>query len=592
VWRSADAAIGAYLSSWRKQRVEACEATRVRAEQSEELFDLRMRCLDDRLVEATELARAFGAADAVVVDSAVQASENLAPLSACADAEGLRSRVRPPSDPTAMATVAELTRELAAARVATDTGHESEARATLDRIAEPIRKAGYGPLVARASLLEGEDSARAGDYKTAAERMREAAWTGIASHDEDTAIGAMAHLVEITGYRLADAEQGRMWDRMAEAHLSAHGSPPRGEAWICASRGTVARAQGRYAEAKTHLEKALLLERRALGDKSPEVASTLADLAYTQRQLGDFEGARDAIVQAISIREEAFGKGHPLVAAARSQLGAVDYGLDRLDESLDVLLAALKTQEETLGPDHLETGYTLNRIGNVYMARGDEEEAARVHERVLALGQKRLGNEHPEVGLAHMNLAIDLRALGRVGDAERELGAATRILEKGLGKEYPYLATVKSELGTIRCAEGRGDEGKKLHLEALELAKKTLGQDHPDLVPMLVRVGEDALDAGDTTRATASFRRAVEVAEQTSTPYADLAAARFGLARALWSNPAERARATELATRARDGYRSPSSRDRRERAAIGRWLVGPEKLPKPEGAKAISDTPR
>ena len=53
---------------------QACEATRVRGEQSEELLDLRMQCLDQRRSELRELVRQFEVAAPDVIERAGQAA--------------------------------------------------------------------------------------------------------------------------------------------------------------------------------------------------------------------------------------------------------------------------------------------------------------------------------------------------------------------------------------------------------------------------------------------------------------------------------------------------------------------------------------
>ena len=62
-WRGAAAALDDYTGRWVAMRVEACEATQVRGEQSAELMDLRMGCLDQRLGEVSALVETLGRVD-------------------------------------------------------------------------------------------------------------------------------------------------------------------------------------------------------------------------------------------------------------------------------------------------------------------------------------------------------------------------------------------------------------------------------------------------------------------------------------------------------------------------------------------------
>ena len=77
----------------------ACEATHVRGEQSQELLDLRMTCLDDRLTAArSTFSELFAAADTQVVERASAVGAGAAGARCCADTAALQG-----ADPAAAA---------------------------------------------------------------------------------------------------------------------------------------------------------------------------------------------------------------------------------------------------------------------------------------------------------------------------------------------------------------------------------------------------------------------------------------------------------------------------------------------------------
>ena len=571
-FRTTDQAMTAYANEWKSQRTENCEATRTRAEQSEELFDLRVGCLDAKMAEATALARALSSADATTVDHAVEAVSRLSPLSTCKDTAALRARVRLPVDAAAKAKVASLGASLADARALGASGRYADAHARVSAMMPAVRDASYLPLTAEALLLDGDVLERSGDYKEAATTLRDAAWTAIAARDDATATSAMVRLIDVVGYRLASNDEAALWDHTAEAELSARGNPAEGMIALEESRGSLARAQGQYEDARRHLQNALAMQRQLGKKDDPGVASILADLGYTLRLSGDKEGSRIALVECIDIRTRVFGASHPLVASAKSLLGAVYTFEGRLEDAMAVLLEAMQVQEATLGPDHVETGYTLNRMGNVYLSRGDFLEARDTHERVLELGVKALGPAHPEVGLAHMNLAIDLQELGDLDGAENEVVQSKRILEAALGPDYPYLANVLTVEGTIRREQHRLAEAKSIHTRALALAEKSLGAKHPDVSFELVNLGKDLIALHADAEAASYLERALTLATTSAALPADTAEVKFALAKALWSDRPSRPRARELAEQAKSLYRYDSMRDVRERARIQAWL--------------------
>ena len=93
------AQLDAYAQAWQGAHLEACEATHVRHEQSDAMFDLKMSCLADlrgELDAVTELLA--GEVDAEMVRQAPSAVQGLRAVSRCADEEALRKRIPLPDD--------------------------------------------------------------------------------------------------------------------------------------------------------------------------------------------------------------------------------------------------------------------------------------------------------------------------------------------------------------------------------------------------------------------------------------------------------------------------------------------------------------
>ncbi len=99
VYATVNRILSGYSQSWAKMYREACEATNARGEQSAEVLDLRMTCLQERLGGLRALTDVFSDANGQVVENAVSAANNLGSLDRCADVPLLRSVVRPPEDP-------------------------------------------------------------------------------------------------------------------------------------------------------------------------------------------------------------------------------------------------------------------------------------------------------------------------------------------------------------------------------------------------------------------------------------------------------------------------------------------------------------
>ncbi|HEX4621753.1 MAG TPA: serine/threonine-protein kinase, partial [Myxococcaceae bacterium] len=81
--------LDAYGERWERMFDDACEATWIRGEQSAELMDRRVACLDDRLGEVDALLGIFEGATADTPEGAIQATAGLPTLDLCVDAKAL-----------------------------------------------------------------------------------------------------------------------------------------------------------------------------------------------------------------------------------------------------------------------------------------------------------------------------------------------------------------------------------------------------------------------------------------------------------------------------------------------------------------------
>ena len=75
VWATTSRALTKYARAWADMYKEACEATAVHKEQSADVLDLRMACLNERLGGLRALTDVFSEANGEVVENAVSASK-------------------------------------------------------------------------------------------------------------------------------------------------------------------------------------------------------------------------------------------------------------------------------------------------------------------------------------------------------------------------------------------------------------------------------------------------------------------------------------------------------------------------------------
>jgi hypothetical protein len=216
-----EAALDRYASAWLGMYRDACEATRVRGEQSAETLELRTTCLEQRRASLAALTDVLRMANGAVVAAAARAVDALPPLETCADIKVLRADVEQPRDAATRARVAELRQRLAAAKALDDTGQHARAVAEAEGLERDARALGYRPLLAEVLATTG----RFQDGATAAtSRLTEAALTALAVKRDDVAAQAGAGLVGIFGGAPHGRDEGQHWARFTHAVLDRLGA--------------------------------------------------------------------------------------------------------------------------------------------------------------------------------------------------------------------------------------------------------------------------------------------------------------------------------------------------------------------------------
>jgi tetratricopeptide (TPR) repeat protein/predicted Ser/Thr protein kinase len=529
--RGVEAAFDEFGGEWTAMRTAACEATHLRGEQSAELLDLRMNCLDQRLAEMRSLAELFADADADLVRQAADAARRLTPVLTCADVRGLRSRPEPPADPDRQAQVAAAGDQLAEARAATLAGRYDLALERARTALAEATAAGYAPPAAEAGYLVGDLLERLGEYDEARETYFQALAAAEAGHDDGLLARVAAAQTRLVGFRLREPEQGKLWAELARGALRRTGDDPAVAGAVLFGLGNAEFSQGHYDEAAELYRQSLTAREAALPPGHPEIIETLHGLGSTIVELGDRERA----------------------AAYHRR--------------------ALKLQIELLGPCHPQVAETLNGLGNVLFESGQYDEAEARFAEAIDIWTESLGADHPHVGGAWTSLGIAAKARQEHGLATERFLRARKVFENALGGEHPAVAMTLVNLADVAINAGRPREALDAYQQALDIDVKSLGDDHPDLAFDLCGIGRAHLDLDQPANALAPLERALELRLKHSVTPAAVANTRYLLAWALWDAGRDRRRAVELAEAALEGYRGYGPKSAGEAAEVEQWLV-------------------
>jgi tetratricopeptide (TPR) repeat protein len=572
-WPRVRQTLDAYTSTWAAERTAACEATRVRHEQSEEVLAQRLRCLDGRLAELAALSRIFTEADAEVVEQAPRAAKGLAPVATCADATSLAQRALP-SDPAARERAEELHRTLVQARVLKAAGKYKQGVARMESAAAAAKDSGDRHGTAEAFLLLGELRQKAGDWPGAESALFEALRAAEAGRNDEAAARAWILLVRVTGEQLEQYDLAQRWRERAEAAIERLGGNEVLRAQLLTYSATTLYAEGRYAEAAEQQEAALVRLEKAFGPDSLEAADVRQDLGSTRLAQGRVDEGLAHLERAVELRRAALGEEHPDVARARLALGEAHWQQSDHPEAERLSRGALESLERSLGPEHPSVGDALNLLALALQSQKRLDQALRLYERALHIVEKTEGPDSTGAAALVHNLAAVLSQQGRLDEAVVRFQQVLARKEKKLGPSHPQLVPVLRFLGNTLRKQKRYGEAL-VHLErALALQVSQPDDALSGWTGAHLDLGRALLEAERPRDALVPLEKALAGWERAQPTPVERANTRLLLARALWDARSDRTRALRLAHEARTVALEAGDAGARVLDSVDAWLAG------------------
>jgi serine/threonine protein kinase/tetratricopeptide (TPR) repeat protein len=392
VYATASRALTTYAQRWADMRKETCEATEVRKEQSAEVLDLRMSCLDERLGGLRALTDVFLAANGEVVEKAVSASNALASLDRCADVPLLRAVVKPPENAQTRSKVDDFRQKLADLRARLNAGRFSDALKQAPAVVAEIRSIGYQPLVAESLALLGNILFRSNYTEKAEQALVEAFLIADAARHDEVRAEVAESLVFVVGYQGGRFSEGRRWADTADSVLSRLGGHELLRAWLLNDLGAVYLVEGKKEAAVQAMQDSLALKQKALGADHPDVGASEGNLAITLAQLGRTNDAVQYIERSIASMERGLGAAHPDLATELSNKGEIMNSLGRHRDARRAFERAQAIWERELGSDNRSLADALTGVGISYLGEDDSNSAINPLQRALKIREAKETN--------------------------------------------------------------------------------------------------------------------------------------------------------------------------------------------------------
>ncbi len=616
VFARVDGQLTRRLGDWSAAHTEACEATRVRGEQSESMLDLRMQCLARARRQIASLLDVW-AGEPVNLEKAIDAAASAGDAASCADTEALAMPVAPPRDPALARRIDQVRGMLDRVQAHQRAGQLEAGLALAREAVAAARPLAYAPVLAEALFHNGNLECQAGSKVAGVPILYQAMQRSAEARDDVLTARILNTLVVqlSNDRRLAEAESVAAFaaaataragnrDELVAHRLSGLGSLTyaqgkyeeslrhHSEARVIQARrlgegraqvvqldhgvATNLRMLGRIAEAEVLLRRTLAVQERTLGAVHHTVAMTLNNLMGVLAERGALAEARRLCERALAMREQVYPPGHPMTASSVHNLAWLSAAQGRTEEARALYVRAEQMRTAALGADHPDTTKTRSNLAVLAIERGDTATARRLLEQVIAAREAAVGADHPTVAGALTYLGEALVLDGEWKAADTALTRSLAIWRKQPG-DPPERAEALLAMGKLRLGQKRGAEAVAVLEQARSTDEKVRGEQSPYLDQILAALGDAYLAAGRTADAARTLERAAALSEKLGSRNPSAATIRFQLARALWKG-GQQARALEVARAARDAMSSDESQ---VRAQVARWLRAHERTARP-----------
>jgi CHAT domain-containing protein/tetratricopeptide (TPR) repeat protein len=282
--------------------------------------------------------------------------------------------------------------------------------------------------------------------------------------------------------------------------------------------GEVRRAQARYAEAEALGTQALRIRRAALGDRHPDVAETLSNLALLYRDLGDTDRAARHAEEGLAVLEATVGQEHPMFSTLLANLALIRLtsGDHASAEPLYRLAAALVAARD--GEDHPDFAVLLSQLGLLYESMLDFGKAEVFFHRSMDIKAAALNATHPSLLRSGFHLANLYVEMGRAKDALEVARRLSASVSASNDVDPRTRAMALGLLGSALHSAGELDAAESTLLRALEEKRAILGARHLSCAVTLNNLAELAAARGRVEGVEVQYREAIAIAANARAP--------------------------------------------------------------------------
>jgi serine/threonine protein kinase/tetratricopeptide (TPR) repeat protein len=416
-----------WATMWADSRVEICEATRV-GEQSSDLLDVRMYCLERRANEFDAMVNLFLEADTAVIERSVSAAHDIGDPRACVAVRDTGEIADRQLDRAAREQIAEMNADLDRAFALRSADKHGESLPLQARVVERARKLPHPNTLARALYELAESQFETGDSEGGEASLREAIELSSKLGDSEREAESWTRLIFYLGSKQQRFREGHAWALAANSALIRAGSSAELGVRYEGTMGSLELAEGHTEQSIEHYGRALELARETFGEDHPTTIRMMMNYGISlARVTGREPQAQAVLLEAVTRSKDVYGPLHPWLATVYLNLGSLYFNGKQYDKAERAARDALRIREQVGGSDAPNLAGPLHMLAKIVLARKGHAEALADLERVLAIQIKLKGEVSREVTAVLLDTATAQQGLERFLDARATLDRVATI---------------------------------------------------------------------------------------------------------------------------------------------------------------------
>ena len=285
-------------------------------------------------------------------------------------------------------------------------------------------------------------------------------------------------------------------DRAAQQIAGKFDRQPLVEASIQQTIGVAYRELGAYAEAQKHLQRAIELKEKVLGDKAPETLSSIFELAALYQFQARFKESEKLFSQVLEDQSRVLGRDNLDTVETEFELGSVYESEQNYPRAEQVLNEVLEARRRLLGAENIDTLSTAGQLATVYQLEDNYAKAEPLLTQTLEIQQRVLGQDHPDTLITRQNLASIYWGEGKYAQAEPLLIKTLDVQRREMGEEHRETLYGMHTLAILYQLEGKYAESERLFTHTLEIERRVLGEEHQDTLGTMLNLSTLYQDEG------------------------------------------------------------------------------------------------